>query len=181
MPRFVSSLTLVVVFAAAACRSAEPSAEERKAIATEIEDELRAAHDLTKPDPVKRFESLYADTGQIVSASGGRVIASRDTLFTGIRSFWQYVGSNMQNPKWMWDRFFIDVLSRDAAVMTVTYHVPHTTPRGMPHVIGGAWTALFRRQNGRWVIVQEHLSDLPAAMADSAHAHMVHPDTARAK
>jgi hypothetical protein len=42
-------------------------------------------------------------------------------------------------------------------------------------VIGGAWTAVFRREGSRWVIVQEHLSDTPPAMADSAHAHMNHP------
>jgi hypothetical protein len=31
----------------------------------------------------------------------------------------------------------------------------------MPHVIGGAWTAVFQRRGRRWVIVQEHLSDAP--------------------
>src|ERR1051325_2562408 len=155
-----------------ACRSQEPSATERAAIAAEIEQEVKTAYDLSRPDVEKNFERLYADTGRIVSASGGRAIASRDTLFAGIHAFWQYVGSNMRNPTWMWDRMFVDVLSSDAAVMTATYHVPHLTPRNMPHIIGGAWTAVFRKENGRWVIVQEHLSDLPPAMADSAHAHM---------
>jgi hypothetical protein len=46
-------------------------------------------------------------------------------------------------------------------VVTATYHVPHLTPRSEPHVIAGAWTAAFERRGGRWVIVQEHLSDLP--------------------
>ena len=102
------------------------------------------------------------------------VIGSRDTLFTGLGAFWQYVGSNMRDPIWMWGPFLIDVLSKDAAVMTVSYHVPHKTPAGMAHVIGGAWTAVFRKQGDRWVIVQEHLSDTPPAMADSAHARMGH-------
>jgi hypothetical protein len=39
-------------------------------------------------------------------------------------------------------------------------------------VIGGAWTAVFRKEGNRWVIIQEHLSDIPPAMADSMHAHM---------
>jgi hypothetical protein len=30
---------------------------------------------------------------------------------------------------------------------------------GMSHVIGGAWTAVFQKRGGRWVIIQEHLSD----------------------
>jgi ketosteroid isomerase-like protein len=74
---------------------------------------------------------------------------------------------------------FVDVLSPDAAVLTTTYRVPHQTPDGRPHVIGGAWTAVFARRDGRWQIVQEHLSDVPAAPAaeqpppapDTAHKH----------
>ena len=135
---------------------------------------MKSAYDLRKPDPARSFEELYADSGRLVSASAGSIISSRDTLFTGIRAFWQYVGSNMRDPEWMWDQVIIDVLSRDAAVMTATYHVPHTTPAGRPHVIGGAWTAVFKRQGDRWVIVQEHLSDTPPGIADSAHANMDH-------
>jgi hypothetical protein len=55
----------------------------------------------------------------------------------------------------------IDVLGPDAAVLTATYRIPHLTPRGAPHIVGGAWTAVFQRRNGKWVIVQEHLSDFP--------------------
>ena len=157
-----------------ACQSNAPSNEERAAIAAEIEREVKSAYDLKSPDPVKSFERLYSDSGRIVSAAGGQIIASRDTLFTGIRDFWRYVGSNMKDPTWMWDRFMVDVLSRDAAVMTATYHVPHLTPAGRPHVIGGAWTAVFRREGDRWVIIQEHLSDTPPALADSVHARMGH-------
>lgn len=167
--------TFLWVAIIAACTERSPSAAERATIAADIEREVKAAYDLKSPDPVGNFERLYADSGRIVSASGGMVIASRDTIFTGIRSFWQYVGSNMKNPTWMWGPFLVDVLSNDVAVMTVSYHVPHTTPAGNPHVIGGAWTAVFKRQGDRWVIVQEHLSDTPPEMADSAHAHMNHP------
>ena len=54
----------------------------------------------------------------------------------------------------------VDVLAPDAAVMTSTYRVQHRTPMGMDHVIGGAWTAVFQKRGGRWVIIQEHLSDV---------------------
>ena len=57
----------------------------------------------------------------------------------------------------------IEVLSRDAAAMTSTYRIPHTTPQGETHLLGGAWTAVFARRGGRWVIVQEHLSDAPSS------------------
>ena len=33
--------------------------------------------------------------------------------------------------------------------------------------IAGAWTAVFARQGGRWVVIQEHLSDVPAAEASA--------------
>ena len=180
MRRLVNSAALIACALLVGCAASELSVAEKKAIATEIESEVRAAYDLKNPDVEKSFEKLYPDTGRIVSASSGKIIASRDTLFAGIHAFWQYVGSNMRNPKWMWDRILIDVLSRDAAVMTATYHVPHLTPMNMPHVIGGAWTAVFRKENGRWVIIQEHLSDLPPAMADSANMHMkMPPDTGK--
>jgi uncharacterized protein DUF4440 len=166
MRQFVWSASVVALGLFAGCRESEPTASEKKAIAAEIEREVRSAYDLKSPDVEKSFEQLYPDTGRIISASGGRVVASRDTLFAGIRAFWTYVGSNMRDPKWIWDQFIVDVISRDAAVMTATYHVPHLTPTNMPHVIGGAWTAVFRRQNGRWVIVNEHLSDLPPVPMD---------------
>lgn len=106
--------------------------------------------------------SLYAPTGRVVSASGGHVVTNRDSLAQGIRYFYQNVVVNMRQPKWIWDQMLFDVLAPDAAVMTATYHVPHFTPAGQPHTIGGAWTAVFQKQNGRWYIIQEHLSDLPA-------------------
>ena len=64
-----------------------------------------------------------------------------------------------------------DVLSPDAAVMTATYHVPHLTPSNKPHILGGAWTAVFQKRGGRWYIIQEHLSDLPP-MDDSSMKSM---------
>ena len=80
----------------------------------------------------------------------------------GIKAFWDNVGANMREPKWVWDQMIFDVLSPTAAVMTAQYHVPHLTPRNQPHTIGGAWTAVFQKRDGRWYIVQEHLSDTPA-------------------
>lgn len=157
-----------------ACGAGTPSPSERAAIATEIEQQVKGAYDLKSPDVVKSFQRLYPDTGRVIYASAGQVITSRDTILRGIADFWQYVGSNMKNPVWMWDSFDVDVLSPEAAVMTTTYHVPHTTPAGRPHVIGGAWTAVLRKEGDRWVIVHEHLSDLPPAVADSAHANMRH-------
>jgi hypothetical protein len=107
--------------------------------------------------------SLYADSGRIVSATAGRVTTSRDSLAQGIHYFWRNVGVNMRQPQWIWTHTYVDVLSPTAAVFTGTYHVPHITPRGEPHDIGGAMTLVFEKQGSKWGVLQEHLSDVPAA------------------
>jgi hypothetical protein len=151
--------------------STSVSSSERQAIVDSLTRQVKSAYDITKPDVVKRLLSLYPDTGRIVSAGGGRLITTRDTLAMGINAFWTYVGSNMRDPKWIWDDMVFDVLSPNVAVMAATYHVPHLTPRNQPHTIAGAWTAVFQKRGTRWYIVQEHLSDLPT-MPDSAMAAM---------
>jgi ketosteroid isomerase-like protein len=138
---------------------------ERTAIADTLQTMIRSAYDLSKPgDAVARLMSLYPPSGPVVSASGGRVSTSRDTLAAGIRAFWDNVGRNMRDPDWQWGAMHVDVLAPDAAVVTTTYRVPHRTPSGEAHVIAGAWTAVFQWRGGRWVIVQEHLSDVPQPM-----------------
>lgn len=164
---------LIVVFAAAvACRSStNGSTAQRRAIVDSLTRQVKAAYDLSKPNVEQRLLSLYPEKGRVVSASGGQMTTSRDTLAMGIKAFWDNVGSNMRQPKWIWDEMVFDVLSPNAAVMTATYHVPHLTPRNQPHTIGGAWTAVFQKRNGRWYVIQEHLSDVPA-QPDSMMAPM---------
>ena len=146
---------------ALACRTGELTDSERRSITAEVETALRAAYDLSKPGVTERMLALYPERGPIVSANAGRVMTSRDSLETGIRYFWENVGVNMQDPTWVWDSFHTKVLSRSAAVVTATYRIPHRNPRGEPHVLGGAMTVLFEKRGDRWVITQEHLSDLP--------------------
>ena len=144
---------------------------QRTATADTLKAMISSAYDLSKPgDAVGRLMSLYPDTGVIVSASGGRVTTTRADLEAGVRAFWDNVGRNMRNPKWTWSDMRVDVLGPEAAVVTATYRVPHLTPAGAPHVIAGAWTAAFARRDGRWVIVQEHLSDVPATATEMSTA-----------
>ena len=130
-----------------------------------IADTLRAlvedAYDFSRPGVVERLMSLYPDSGPVISAAAGRVTTSRDSLRAQLEWFWNYVGQNMQDPRWEWTASHVRVLGPDAAVLTASYRVPHRTPEGRPHTVGGAWTMVFERRDGRWVIVQEHLSDLP--------------------
>jgi len=153
-------MALGVLLACQQRTAADMTAAERKAIADSLKKLVVNAYDLSKPDPVKRLMSLYPDSGRVISASGGVITTTRQQLEQGIEAFWHYVGQNMKNPKWEWTSMNVDVLAPDAAVMTSTYRVPHLTPTGMNHVIGGAWTAVFQKRGGRWVIIQEHLSDV---------------------
>ena len=178
----IRMLTFVALTSSCVPRGDGLTEAERQQISAEIRDQVVAAYDLSAPNAVERLMSLYPPSGPVYSAGAGRFSASRDTLAAGIEEFWQSVGQNMRDPTWEWTAMQIDVLSGDAAVMTATYRVPHNTPRGEPHMIGGAWTAVFARRNGRWEIVHEHLSDVPVvpdevvrAATDSSHdAHEAH-------
>lgn len=155
---------------------AQLDAARQRAISDTLTAMIRSAYDLKAKDVVSRLMSLYPDSGRVISASGGRVTTTRDSLEAGIKSFYEYVGRNMRDPTWIWGRPLVDVLSPDAAVVTTTYRVPHRTPAGEPHTIAGAWTAVFARRGGKWVVVQEHLSEIPAEVmeADTADVPPVH-------
>jgi ketosteroid isomerase-like protein len=158
---------LVGIAATAVCAcaprtAADMSVAEKKAIADSLKKLVVSAYNLSNPDPVKSLMSLYPADGRVISASGGVITTTRPQLEQGITAFWTYVGQHMRNPHWEWTSMNVDVLAPDAAVMTSTYRIPHQTPTGMNHVIGGAWTAVFQKRGGRWVIIQEHLSDAPS-------------------
>jgi len=164
--RIFSILGSVTVFAAIAGSLAcsprtavDMSASEKNAIADSLKRLVVSAYELSRPDPVKNLMSLYPTDGRVISASGGAMTTTRPQLEQGIKAFWTYVGQHMRQPRWEWTSMNVDVLAPDAAVMTSTYSIPHQTPAGMDHVIGGAWTAVFQKQGDRWVIIQEHLSD----------------------
>jgi hypothetical protein len=151
----------IVVLSACGPRSAsDMSAADKKAIADSLKHLVANTYDLSKPNAVNRLMSLYPAEGRVISASGGVITTTRPQLQQAIQAFWTYVGQNMRQPRWQWTSMTVDVLAPDAAVMTSTYQVPHLTPMGMNHVIGGAWTAVFQKRGGKWVIIQEHLSDV---------------------
>jgi ketosteroid isomerase-like protein len=130
-----------------------------------LEDTLRArieqAYDFRRPGVVERMSSLYPDSGRVISASGGHVMTTVDSLRQGLAYFWESVGTTMQDPRWQWEDVHVDRLADDAAALTGTWSIAHVAPTGDAHTIRGAWTAVFRRIDGEWKIVQEHLSVPP--------------------
>jgi len=177
-PRFA----LACLCLAVACKPAERvSAAERRAIADSLTALVTDAYDLSRPDAAKRLIALYPDSGRVISAAGGRVITTQGALASEIESFWRRVGRNMQEPRFVMGSSYVDVITRDAAVMTFTYSIAHRTPEGAPHTVSGAWTTFWRRgatgdgassaSSPAWRIVQEHLSDAPP---DTTVAHDMH-------
>ncbi|MGH7616814.1 MAG: hypothetical protein ACREPM_06265 [Gemmatimonadaceae bacterium] len=186
MMRPIAKPLLAACMLVAACSSTRVSESERRFIVDSLTRQVKAAYDLSKPNLEQRLMGLYPESGRVVSAAGGQMITSRDTLAMGIKAFWDNVGKNMREPKWIWDSMVFDVLAPNAAVMTATYHIPHLTPRNQPHIIAGAWTAVFQKRGSRWYVVQEHLSDLPpipdstaAAVMSSMPGMKMPPDTTK--
>ncbi len=150
---------LVAPVLAAGCRAGPPhAAGPDRALADTLAQLIERAYDFSRPGLVERMTALYPDSGRVISASGGQLMTSADSVRAGIRAFWQYVGKNMRDARWQWDSVYVDRLGPDAAALTGTWSIPHIAPNNQPHVIRGAWTAVFRRLGGRWKIVQEHLS-----------------------
>lgn len=177
MPRPLAQVEALIALLVLGCSPGQPrhddfSAGERQTIADSIRALLTTTYTFDGSDPVPRFMKLYADSGSVVSAASGGFTMSRDSVQKGLSTFWTTAGQYMKQPSWTWGPMKIDVLSRDAAVVTARYTIPHWTPEGRPHVLGGAWTTVWTRREGRWVIVQEHLSDLPRSVAERVEASM---------
>ena len=153
----VASLLLVLLGCA---RPPAPTGSD-SALADTLKGRIAEAYDFSRPGIVERMQGLYPDTGRVISASGGQLTTSPDSLRAGIADFWRNVGQNMRNPKWVWGDVYVERLGPDAAVLTATWSIPHIAPTNLPHTIRGAWTAVFRRIGGKWLIVTEHLSSPP--------------------
>lgn len=138
---------------------------DRQALADSLTFLVTAAYQFEGANTPDRLLALYPDSGRVISAVAGRVTTTRDTLAGEIRGFWERVGQNMRNPRFVLGSTYVDIITRNAAVVTLTYSIPHLTPRNTPHTVSGAWTMLWRRQGGQWHIVQEHLSDTPESTA----------------
>ena len=174
--RQLSRLDALIVAIALGCSTGGQvdrlTGQERQAIADSVRGILESTYVFDGTDPVPRFMKLYADGGSVVSAASGGFTVGRDSVERALTTFWTTTGQFMKQPAWRWGAMSIDVLSRDAVVVTARYTIPHWTPEGRPHVLGGAWTSVWTHRDGRWTIVQEHLSDLPRAVAERVEATM---------
>lgn len=174
--RLVPTLVLAAACGAGCATPAGDARVRREAATTALRDAALAdtltalitdAYDFSRPGVVDRLLGLYVPHDPVVSAAAGRVTTSRALLAQSIAGFWSRVGQNMHHPRFVVRERYATALGPDAAVLTITYAIPHETPAGRPHTLAGAWTAVFERRGGRWLIVQEHLSDLPPRPDDA--------------
>lgn len=172
LPRLDALIVVIALGCSTGGQAEDLGAPERQAIADSVRSVLERTYVFDGTDPVPRFMKLYPDTGSVVSAASGGFTLGRDSVERALTAFWTGTGQFMQQPSWTWGAMNIDVLSRDAVVVTARYTIPHWTPAGRPHVLGGAWTSIWTHRNGRWTIVQEHLSDLPRPVAERVEATM---------
>jgi hypothetical protein len=134
------------------------------ALADTLTTLIADAYDFDRPGVLDRMIALYANSDEIVSASGGQITVSADSVGAGIVRFWELAGQNMRDARWSWEDVHVERLGADAAVLTGSWSIPHIAPDGQPHLLQGAWTAAFRKLDGEWKIVHEHLSAPAAAV-----------------
>jgi hypothetical protein len=151
-------VTLLSLALGGSCRQGRVPLPDDAALADTLKGLIESAYDFGRPDVVTRMGSLYPDSGRVISASGGQMLDSPDSLRAGLAEFWRTAGQYMREARWEWGSVYVQRLAPDAAVLSATWSIPHIAPTGRPHVIRGAWTAVFRRLDGRWKIVVEHLS-----------------------
>jgi hypothetical protein len=157
--RFLACACVVVGALSASCSPpARGPLPDAGALADTLKGLIADAYDFSKPGMVDRMLGLYESGSGFASATGGQLTVSRDSLQSGITRFWEMVGKNMKDPVWKWENVEVLPLGADAATLTGTWTIPHIAPNGQPHVLSGAWTAVFRRTSSGWKIVQEHLS-----------------------
>jgi ketosteroid isomerase-like protein len=140
---------------AAACKPAT-SDIEREAIARAVEetwaDMMRGAQALD----ADRIRAGYA--AKPVVALNGRIIDDFDRdQFAATRRWLK----SLRQFHARYDNVHLEVLGSDAAVATMNHHLSWTDTTGLAGEWHSAWTAVFRRLDGRWRIVYSHESVPP--------------------
>jgi len=149
------SLSFAAAVTLAACQSRAPvgvTEAERAAIASAVEAavaDMMAGGRALDPD---RIRAHYVD--RPIVAINGLIVVDYDRQFDEtrrwLRSLRQFNAS--------YDHVQLEVLAPGAAVATMNHHLTWTDTTGMSGEWHSAWTALFRRTDGRWKIVYSHES-----------------------
>lgn len=152
--------TWVVLLAAAlvlcACHGRDPeavTAGERAATAKAVESVwggMMAAGRALNPDGIR---AAYMD--QPVVAINGRIIENFDRdQFDEVRRWFR----SLRRFDASYDHVYLEVLGPGTVVATMNHHLRWTDSTGTSSEWNSAWTAVFRRIDGRWKIAYAHES-----------------------
>jgi len=125
---------------------------QRSAIADSVRMAHRALFAATQSRNVDSIMSYF--TGEAGFAEAGMLYPSRDSLVNAARNFFggtRSVAVTTAEP-------VIVVLGPNAAALATTFRESVVDTAGHTIDISGAWSAVYRREAGRWMVVQAHES-----------------------
>lgn len=160
MPAFLSARSRVVFLAAAmalcACQGRDPEAVtpgERAATAKAVESVwagMMAAGRALNPDGIR---AAYVD--RPVVAINGQIIEDFDRdKFDDVRQWLR----SLRRFDASYDHVHLEVLGPGTVVATMNHHLRWMDSAGTSGEWNSAWTAVFRRIDGRWKIAYSHES-----------------------
>jgi len=168
---FRTVVTGAAAIALAACGTAKPPLDEmqRTALADSIEQWVAGPYLAAHQSPnVDTILALYASGADLAVAANGTIYPSYDSIITAARAFWGRPGVTA---RFTLGGARLNVLSRDAAVVTAMLTGAVRDSAGVETPMSVAWTAVLQRAGSGWKIVAEHTSwPPPPAPAPAAAA-----------
>ena len=160
---FRTVMTGAAVVALAACSMSKPPLDEmqRTALADSIEQWVAGPYVAVYQHPnVDSILAFYASGAELASAENGMVFPSYDSIVATTRAFWGRPGITAH---FTVGGAHVNVLSREAAVVTAKVTGAVRDSAGVETPMGVAWTAVLQRAGSGWKIVAEHASSPPPA------------------
>ena len=151
------------VIALAACSMGKPPLDEmqRTALADSIEQWVAGPYLAVYQHPnVDSILAFYASGAELASAENGMVFPSYDSIVATTRAFWGRPGLTAH---FTLGGAHVNVLSREAAVITAMLTGGVRDSAGVETPMSAAWTAVLQRAGSGWKIVAEHASSPPPA------------------
>jgi len=163
---FRTVMTGAAVVALAACSMSKPPLDEmqRTALADSIEQWVAGPYVAVYQHPnVDSILAFYGSGADLAVAENGMVFPSYDSIVATTRAFWGRPGLTAH---FTVGGAHVNVLSREAAVVTAMLTGGVRDSAGVETPMSAAWTAVLQRAgSGGWKIVAEHASWPPAAPA----------------
>lgn len=121
-------------------------------VALEIAHVLRTQASAWNTGDIETFMSAYWRSPQLTFVSGGNVTRGWEPTLEGYR---QRYPTRAAMGRLTFDQIEVRELARDAALVLGRWRLDRELPE---QPVGGRFTLLFRRLEGKWVIVYDHTS-----------------------